>query len=146
MLKYLYLLFQLINSALKSKLVIWTFSDIFNTTLIQRNWFLENKMRGKDTFSGSLYCVPPGGAMEALRVLTAVFDREAAEADRVGWGSRTPAETHLDILHAQDVPTIIHVLLEIFVLYAGEREKEVRETTHLHSFCVLALNDRKGQK
>lgn len=49
-------------------------------------------------------------------------NRKAVESDRVGWASRTPAETHLDILHAQDVPTIIHVLLEVFVLDAGETE------------------------
>lgn len=49
-------------------------------------------------------------------------NRKAVESDRVGWASRTPAETHLDILHAQDVPTIIHVLLEVFVLDAGERK------------------------
>lgn len=68
--------------------------------------------------------------MAAFQVLTAVLDGNAAEADRVGWGSRTPAETHLDILHAQDVPTIIHVLLEIFVLHAGEREGERDERAH----------------
>lgn len=50
---------------------------------------------------------------------------KAVESD--GWASRTSVETHLNILHAQDVPTIIHVLLEVFVLDAGEREREKGE-------------------
>lgn len=44
------------------------------------------------------------------------------EVDQVGRASWPPAETHLDILHAQDVPAVVHVLLEVFVL--DEREKE----------------------
>lgn len=52
------------------------------------------------------------------------------ESDQVGRASGTPAETHLDILHAQDVPTIIHVLFEVFVLDAGERKGgEMRQRT-----------------
>lgn len=92
-------------------------------------------------FRGS-FCGPPGGAMAAFQVLTVAFDHEP---NRVGWSSKTPAETHLDILHAQDVPTIIHVLLEIFVLFVGETERE-RESLHFNSFCVLASNDGKGHK
>ena len=45
--------------------------------------------------------------------------------DEVGpASSRPPAEAHLDILHAQDVPAVVHVLLEVFVLDKREREKE----------------------
>lgn len=40
--------------------------------------------------------------------------------------SRQPAEAHLDILHAQDVPTVVHVLLKVFVL---DERKGVRAGT-----------------
>ena len=33
-----------------------------------------------------------------------------------------PEEAHLDILHAQDVPTVVHVLLQVFVLDERGRE------------------------
>lgn len=38
--------------------------------------------------------------------------------------SGLPAEAHLDILHAQDVPAVVHVLLQVFVLQERERERE----------------------
>lgn len=41
--------------------------------------------------------------------------------DEVGRASRQPAVAHLDILHAQDVPAVVHVLLEVFVLDEKER-------------------------
>ena len=44
--------------------------------------------------------------------------------DEVGRASRQPAVAHLDILHAQDVPAVVHVLLEVFVLDEKEREGE----------------------
>lgn len=37
--------------------------------------------------------------------------------------SRPPAEAHLDILHTQDVPAVVHVLLKVFVL---DKRKGVR--------------------
>lgn len=46
--------------------------------------------------------------------------------DEGAQASRQPAESHLDILHAQDVPTVIHVLLKVFVL---EERKDVRAGT-----------------
>lgn len=46
--------------------------------------------------------------------------------DEGAQASRQPAESHLDILHAQDVPTVIHVLLKVFVL---EERKGVRAGT-----------------
>lgn len=49
---------------------------------------------------------------------------KAVEVDQVGWASRPPGETHLDILHAQDVPAVVHVLFEVFVLDERERERE----------------------
>lgn len=57
----------------------------------------------------------------------------AVTLDKVGQASRPPAEAHLDIQHAQDVPTVVHVLLQVFVLderqrggrrVRGERERE----------------------
>lgn len=33
------------------------------------------------------------------------------------------ARAHLDVVHAQDVPTVVHVLLEVFVL---DRVGEIR--------------------
>lgn len=35
--------------------------------------------------------------------------------------AQPPDKAHLNILHAEDVPTVVHVLLQVFVL--DEREK-----------------------
>ncbi len=53
-----------------------------------------------------------------------------------------PAEAHLNILHAQDVPAIIHVLLEVFVLErerarARERERERERDSEDRKSCRL---------
>lgn len=63
--------------------------------------------------------------------------------DEVGRASRQPAVAHLDILHAQDVPAVVHVLLEVFVLDEKERRGgrgivrrvERLQAHHRHTTC-----------
>lgn len=78
------------------------------------------------------------------------------EVDQVGWASRPPGETHLDILHAQDVPAVVHVLFEVFVLDERERERTCQmsgkptgtptATVELFCSCIFVLNDAEGHE
>lgn len=61
------------------------------------------------------------------------------------WGSR---EAHLDILHAQDVPAVVHVLLEVFVL---DERKELKGWTKLEArqqpcSCIIMLDSAEGHE
>lgn len=65
-------------------------------------------------FLPTVYTLPPGGTLTVsciyrgnLKVLT------VGEGD---WTGQLPVEAHLDVLHAQDVPAVIHVLFEVLVL------------------------------
>lgn len=53
-----------------------------------------------------------------------IRNHKVVRVGEVGRASRQPAEAHLDILHAQDVPAVIHVLLEVFVLDKREGKGE----------------------
>lgn len=70
--------------------------------------------------------------------------------DEVGQASRQPAEAHLDILHAQDVPAVVHVLLEVFVLDKRQREG-VRRAERLQAqqqlcSCIIFLISAEGHE
>lgn len=58
--------------------------------------------------------------------------------------SRPPAETHLDILHAQDVPAVVHVLLQVFVL--GERNNNTQTHRHTHRNRVRRVERTQGHQ
>lgn len=108
--------------------------------------FKGNRLKKKFTARLGV-TIPPGGTLTAF--LADESNHKTVKVDQVGRASGPPAEAHLDILHAQDVPAVVHVLLEVFVL--DEREGGVRRVGRLqghqlNSSTALLLFFRPGRR